>query len=485
MNPRVITFLKTVSVLGAICVAAPVRADAGTPPTWRLEGHHKEADPKDYLVQIGVRVVQRSDSCLYVYTVVNRSSDTLTSIQIGYDSSTEQCELTGAPPHAPPDTAYSPGGWECSPAQMKHSRKTFAVVWKIVRGLEETGGIPPTTTISGFTVVLPKIDPLYEQCHFRTPFKSLPFMSAIGRLMPEADLESGGRRDAPRLENIPISATGKILGKVTDQRGEGVPYANVIIKGTQLGGRGSAEGSYFITKVPVGKYRVATRAMGYAPSERSVEVSADQTTVVNFTVSEVRVRIIAGPTLVRDPVPEATAADIPPAVAALSDTTQMANWHNIAGYLGFLGFPECFGPLHNFIWSRFRGEVGPATSAIYTAQANMGPVAASSPEALRYLIQATAPEFWKSLPWRDPRRTDPELRLAMSEASIYALGMSGTPEAGQMLARLRQWPYRDAQRTSIESAIRTHWLVVRAGGARQYVRKRWGPLAHWRVPASK
>jgi hypothetical protein len=225
--------------------------------------------------------------------------------------------------------------------------------------------------------------------------------------------------------------------------------------------------------------------MGYAPSERSVEVSANQTTVVNFTVSEIPVRIIAGPTVVPYPVPEATAADIPLAVAALSDTTQMANWHNIAGYLGFLGFPECFGPLHNFIWSRFRGEVGSAMSAVYTAQANMGPVAASSPEALRYLIQATAPEFWKSLPWRDPRRTDLELRLAMSEASIYALGMSGTPEAGQMLARLRQWPYRDAQRTSIESAIRTHWLVVRAGGARQYVRKHWGPLAHWRVPASK
>src|SRR4051812_43767208 len=115
MNPRVITFLKMVSILGGLCLAAPVTADVGMPPTWRLEVHHQEPDPQDYLVQVGVRVVQRSDSCFYVYTVANRSNDTLTTIQIGYDVVTERCELTGAPPHAPPDTAYSPVGWQSAP----------------------------------------------------------------------------------------------------------------------------------------------------------------------------------------------------------------------------------------------------------------------------------------------------------------------------------------------------------------------------------
>jgi len=286
MNPRVITLLKTASILGGLCVAALATADTGTPPTWRLEVPHQkwEPEPKDYLVQIGVRVLQRPDSCFYVYTVANRSDDTLISIQIGYDSSTERCELTGAPPHAPPDTAYSPVGWECSPVQIKGDQKTFAVGWKVVNGLEETGGIPPKSVVSGFTVVLPKLDPLYELCHFRTPFKSLPFMSSIGRLMSEAELDIPIKATEAVLP-IPITGTGRIFGRVTDEHGEGVPYANVIIKGTQLGGRGNAEGSYTILKVPGGRYTLSARSMGYHPRDKAnVRVSENSSTKVDFQV---------------------------------------------------------------------------------------------------------------------------------------------------------------------------------------------------------
>jgi len=42
----------------------------------------------------------------------------------------------------------------------------------------------------------------------------------------------------------------------------------------------------------------------------------------------------------------------------------------------------------------------------------------------------------------------------MSNASIKGLGLSGAPEAGQMLSRLRQWPYTETQRETIEEAFR-------------------------------
>lgn len=191
-------------------------------------------------------------------------------------------------------------------------------------------------------------------------------------------------------------------------------------------------------------------------------------------------------------VSEPTLDDIPRAVADLNDTTQMRSWQNVAGYLGLIGFPECFHPLHDFIWTKFHGDLDAnALSAVYSAQANMGPVAASSHEALKYLIQCTNPYSWKALPWRDPRQPQGELWLSLSQMSIHALGLSGNAEAGQMLARLRQSPYREAQRPAIEEAIREHQRVIRAGGAMQYVASKWRPLGHWwrmairEVPAAR
>lgn len=178
---------------------------------------------------------------------------------------------------------------------------------------------------------------------------------------------------------------------------------------------------------------------------------------------------------------EATLDDLQRAVADLSDSTQIANWHNIAGYIGVLGFPEGFRPLHDIIWTRFHGAIdGEALSAVNSAQANMGPVAASSPGALKYLIESTRPSFWKTLPWTDPRQPSGALWLHLSELSIYALGVSGNAEAGQMLARLRQSPYREAQRPAIEAAIREHQRVVQVGGAKRYEALKWGSQGHWR-----
>jgi hypothetical protein len=111
--------------------------------------------------------------------------------------------------------------------------------------------------------------------------------------------------------------------------------------------------------------------------------------------------------------------------------------------------------------------------AMISAQTSIGFIASASPQATRYLIQGTRPSFWTSLPWDDPR-TSSELHLAMSEASIRALGLSGAPEAGQALARLRQWPYNEAQRGVIKEAMEYHH--------RYTLMRKWEP--HYRNPSS-
>jgi len=84
---------------------------------------------------------------------------------------------------------------------------------------------------------------------------------------------------------------GSITGKITDDAGVGVPYANVILKGTQLGGRANAEGKFTIVKVPVGPYIMATKMMGYSSVEKTIQVNANQVTTVDFQVSEQAVKM--------------------------------------------------------------------------------------------------------------------------------------------------------------------------------------------------
>ena len=166
-----------------------------------------------------------------------------------------------------------------------------------------------------------------------------------------------------------------------------------------------------------------------------------------------------------NPAPEATAEDMRLAVAVLQDTTQMAHWGSVAWYLGELGSPESFEPLRHFVWATHgHGDsVHYTLGAMTAAQTSIGHVAASNPAALDYLIQSTNPSFWKELPWKDSQRTALEMRSEMSKASIQGLGLSGAPEAGQMLSRLRQWPYAETQRETIEEAFRKfrHVSLVR------------------------
>ncbi|HYQ88855.1 MAG TPA: TonB-dependent receptor [Candidatus Binatia bacterium] len=100
-----------------------------------------------------------------------------------------------------------------------------------------------------------------------------------------------GLLSVPALVTPAQAATGAITGMVTDENGDGVPYANVFIKGTQLGGAANAEGKFTIIKVPVGTYTLTVKSVGHAPVDKTVEVNANLTATVNFKLSEQAVKM--------------------------------------------------------------------------------------------------------------------------------------------------------------------------------------------------
>lgn len=80
---------------------------------------------------------------------------------------------------------------------------------------------------------------------------------------------------------------GEISGKVTDENGEGVPVANVVLvdgKGVSTG-RGTTtdfDGNYSIKPLTPGKYNIQISYLGYATRiEQGVVVNADKTTWLN------------------------------------------------------------------------------------------------------------------------------------------------------------------------------------------------------------
>lgn len=82
--------------------------------------------------------------------------------------------------------------------------------------------------------------------------------------------------------------SGKIVGLVTDKAsGEPLIGVNVIVQGSGLGASTDLNGEYFILNVPPGNHKIECSYVGYQTVVMdNIQVSSDQTTVVNFTISE-------------------------------------------------------------------------------------------------------------------------------------------------------------------------------------------------------
>lgn len=81
---------------------------------------------------------------------------------------------------------------------------------------------------------------------------------------------------------------GKISGKIKDaQSGESLVGANIVIVGTTMGASSDIEGNFYIINVPPGEYTVRASSLGFAAvSQTKVRVDIDQTTEVNFSLTQ-------------------------------------------------------------------------------------------------------------------------------------------------------------------------------------------------------
>ncbi|MXW63491.1 MAG: TonB-dependent receptor plug domain-containing protein [Bacteroidetes bacterium SB0662_bin_6] len=87
-----------------------------------------------------------------------------------------------------------------------------------------------------------------------------------------------------------LAQSGKIAGRITDVAGEPIPGANVVIDGTVRGAASDADGYYVILNVSPGTYALRGSFIGFTPQTiQDVRVNIDQTTVIDFLLSEAAV----------------------------------------------------------------------------------------------------------------------------------------------------------------------------------------------------
>jgi outer membrane receptor protein involved in Fe transport len=87
--------------------------------------------------------------------------------------------------------------------------------------------------------------------------------------------------------------TGKISGRIVDRdKDEGLPGANVVIVGSNAGASTDPDGAYVIMNIQPGTYQLRVTLVGYGSvSINQVRVTADQTTVINASLSNSAVQL--------------------------------------------------------------------------------------------------------------------------------------------------------------------------------------------------
>lgn len=77
--------------------------------------------------------------------------------------------------------------------------------------------------------------------------------------------------------------TGTVEGQVTDsQNGDPLPGVSVVVEGANTGAATGSDGSYEIQGVPTGEQVLRATFVGYSDQEKTIEVSANEVTEVNF-----------------------------------------------------------------------------------------------------------------------------------------------------------------------------------------------------------
>lgn len=81
-----------------------------------------------------------------------------------------------------------------------------------------------------------------------------------------------------------------IFGHVVS-KGEHIPFVNIYIENTTLGTATDITGHYMLVDVPVGKFTLVAKMVGYTIQKKEIEIKADQTLEVKFELEEEFIRV--------------------------------------------------------------------------------------------------------------------------------------------------------------------------------------------------
>ena len=86
--------------------------------------------------------------------------------------------------------------------------------------------------------------------------------------------------------------SGTVSGRVVDEvSGQPVAEVQIVVIGTNIGGRSGADGQFTIRGVPSGATRLRALRIGYAEKVESVVVAAGETATVNFSLAQLSVML--------------------------------------------------------------------------------------------------------------------------------------------------------------------------------------------------
>src|SRR5262249_5683449 len=114
---------------------------------------------------------------------------------------------------------------------------------------------------------------------YRKGEESMPRSPRWGRTLVAAALALAVA--APAL----AGTTGKLTGRVVDEKKQPLAGVNVRVEGQRLGGITDDQGNYFIIGIPGGRYIVRMNLIGFAPfAAENVEITPDFSTTLDATL---------------------------------------------------------------------------------------------------------------------------------------------------------------------------------------------------------
>jgi hypothetical protein len=99
---------------------------------------------------------------------------------------------------------------------------------------------------------------------------------------------------------LSLVSKAQLTGKITNAKGETLPFANVYLEGTTRGTTANTEGSYFFD-LPNGAYRIVYQSIGYTKKIESITVSGKTTKDVSLDAADVELAEVVIKSNAEDP----------------------------------------------------------------------------------------------------------------------------------------------------------------------------------------